>query len=220
MKIDAVIFDMDGVIFDSERAYMVCCIEVGKKYNLENVEEVCLKCIGINSRETARILYESYGDSFPLEKYRQEVYELFREVYGNGKLPVKEGVQELLGYLKSAGVPMAIASSTKSSDVKMELDEAGLLKYFDKVIGGEMVERSKPEPDIFLKAAEELGMEPENCLVIEDSHNGVRAAYTAGMIPVMVPDLLEPTPEMKEKTAAIYKTLLDVIGFMETRGEY
>ena len=208
---DAVIFDMDGVIFDSERVFLECCIEAGEHFKLDRVEEVCRLCIGTTSKMTAQILMDEYGPDFPLDEYRKETNELFWKRYDEaGQLPVKTGVRELLELFKKQGRPLAIASSTRSEVVKRQLNDAGLLDFFDQVIGGEQVTRSKPEPDIFFSAAEALGVAPEKCLVIEDSHNGIRAAHTAGMIPIMVPDLLPVTDEMREKAWKILPSLVDV----------
>ena len=210
-RISAVIFDMDGVIFDSERIFLECCIEVGKRYKLERVEEVCRLCIGTTSKMTEQILMNEYGPDFQLDRFRGDTNELFWKRYDEaGQLPVLTGVELLLKKLKDLKYPLALASSTKSEVVKRQLKDAGLLDYFDIVIGGEQVSRSKPDPDIFLSAAEALKAAPEECLVIEDSHNGIRAAEAAGMIPVMVPDLLPATEEMKEKAWKILPSLVEV----------
>ena len=211
MKQEAVIFDMDGVIFDSERIYLECCIAVGKKYDMKNVEEVCHRCIGTTSAMTRQILVDAYGEDFPADRYTKDTSGLFWERYhAEGQLPVKEGVRELLECLRDQKIPVALASSTRTEVVERQLKDAGLLEFFAKVVGGDQVTRSKPEPDIFLKAAEVMNIQPEKCLVIEDSYNGVRAAVAAGMTPVMVPDLLPPTEEMKEKAWKILPTLTDV----------
>lgn len=101
--------------------------------------------------------------------------------------------------------------------MRSEISDGGLLGYFDQIIGGDMVERSKPEPDIFLEACRRLGARPEKCYVIEDSHNGIRAAYAAGMHPIMVPDLMEVTEEMKELAEEIFESLYEVVEFLEIR---
>ena len=210
----AVIFDMDGVIFDTERLYIEACVEVGDKYGADNIEETCHKCIGINSVATAEILNDTYGRDFPLKEFRAEVDEIFVRKFEE-KAPVKPGVKELLTYLKSAGVKIAIASSTKKSGVARELEQAGFLEYFDELVCGDMVEKSKPNPDIFLKAAQCLGEEPENCIVIEDSFNGIRAAHAAKMFAIMVPDILPPDEEMKEKASLILDSLNDVLSYLK-----
>ena len=211
MKPEAVIFDMDGVIFDSERIYLECCIAVGKKYDMKNVEEVCHRCIGTTTAMTRQILVDAYGEDFPVDRYTKDTSGLFWERYhAEGQLPVKEGVRELLKCLRDQKIPLALASSTRTEVVQRQLKDAGLLEFFAKVVGGDQVTRSKPEPDVFLKAAEVMEIQPEKCLVIEDSYNGVRAAVAAGMTPVMVPDLLPPTEEMKEKAWKILPSLTAV----------
>lgn len=212
---EAVIFDMDGVIFDSENLVMLCWREVAEKYGISGIEEACRKCLGINADLTKKIMLEHFGSDFPYDKYTKEVSALFHEKADGGKLPKKPGVKELLGYLKEEGIKTAVASSTRRAVVVKELEEGGLLPYFDEVVGGDMVSRSKPEPDIFLKACENLGVAPEKAFAVEDSHNGIRAAYGAGMKPVMVPDLVAPTEEMETISHVILPSLLEVKAYFE-----
>lgn len=211
----AVIFDMDGVIFDSERATYLCWKKVAEDHGLERMDEVYRRCIGVTLEVTRQICLDAYGEDFPYEQFAKEASELYHERYDGGRLPIKEGVREILSYLKGNGIPIAIASSTRQKRVTTQLDEAGLLSYFDAVVGGESVSRSKPAPDIFLYAAERLGIAPEDCVVIEDSFNGIRAAHAAGMQPVMVPDMLQPDEEITGMCVAVRKTLTEVISFFE-----
>lgn len=208
----AVLFDMDGVIFDSERIYMECCIKAAEKFGAQNVEDVVRKCIGVTNEMTIQILRESFGEDFPVDDYWKASTGYFWEFYNErGSLPMKEGVVEALTYLKEKGYLLAIASSTKTETVTRQLTDAGIVDFFTLIVGGNMVSRSKPAPDIFLKATELLKVEPEKCLVIEDSYNGIRAAYAAGIPAVMVPDLLPPTEETREKTVAILPSLLSLV---------
>ena len=124
---------------------------------------------------------------------------------------MKAGVEELLKYLKETGYKIAIASSTRSALVKEQIEDAGLMKYFDVIVGGDQVKKSKPEPDIFLKAAELLVVKPENAYVIEDSYTGIRAAKSAHMRPIMVPDMVQPDEEMQDKAWKICDSLKDII---------
>lgn len=211
----AVIFDMDGVIFDSERATYLCWKKVAEDHGLERMDEVYRRCIGVTLEVTRQICLDAYGEDFPYEQFAKEASELYHERYDGGRLPIKEGVREILSYLKGNGIPIAIASSTRQKRVTTQLDEAGLLSYFDAVVGGESVSRSKPAPDIFLFAAERLGIAPEDCVVIEDSFNGIRAAHAAGMQPVIVPDMLQPDEEITGMCVAVRKTLTEVISFFE-----
>ena len=211
----AVIFDMDGVIFDSERLILDCWIKVAKKHGIEDIEEVCRRCIGINRQATRETFYACYGADFDYDRYRNETTKLFFKSLENSILPIKTGVRELLTFLFDKNIPAAIASSTKTDIVEKELRDAGIRGYFKEIVGGDMVQKSKPAPDIFLLAAEKLDVSPKDCLVIEDSHNGIRAAFSAGMNCIMVPDLLPPTKEMYEKAEKVLETLFDVKEFLE-----
>ena len=138
-QVQAVLFDMDGVIFDSERLVIECWQAVAEKHNIPDIVEICMRVQGINRVETGKKFLEKYGNDFPYETYKKEVTALFRQLYGEGRLPVKPGVREILAALKQEGIPMAVASSTRSDIVRMELEEAGILQHFDAVLGGDMV---------------------------------------------------------------------------------
>jgi HAD superfamily hydrolase (TIGR01509 family) len=215
--VQAVIFDMDGVIFDSERLVIECWEVIAKKHNIPDIVEICMRVQGNNREETGKRFREKYGNGFPYEAYKKEVSALFRHLYGGGRLPLKPGVMEILEELKHKRIPLALASSTRTDIVKLELEEAHLLHYFDAVLGGDMAARSKPEPDIFLAAAEALGVIPANCYVLEDSYNGVRAAYRAGMHPIMVPDMQQPTGEIREMAELIADTLLAALKYLRVK---
>lgn len=210
----AVIFDMDGVIFDSERLVLEGWIEIGKKYGIPDIEKVFPKCIGVNAVATKQIFLDYYGEDFPYDTYREETSRRFHEKYDNGRLPMKPGIKELLQYLRENGYRIGLASSTRQEVVRQELADAGILPYFETLTCGDMVKRSKPEPDIFLKAAETLGLEPQECIVIEDSYNGIRAASRACMFPIMVPDMIAPDGEMKQLAGVIFDNLYEVKGFL------
>lgn len=209
-NVKTIIFDMDGVIFDSERVVLEGWLELSKKYGFENVEIPYMKCVGVNSKMSRQIFIEYYGKDFPYDRYCKEHSENYHREYDNGKLPMKKGVVELLTALKENKYKMAIASSTRTEVVKNQIEAAGLSRYFEVIVGGDMVEKSKPAPDIFLRAVKELGGTTESTYVVEDSYNGIRAAYSAGMIPIMVPDMLKPDAEMKEKAGFILEDLLKV----------
>ena len=206
----AVIFDMDGVIFDSERLVLECWEEIGAKYHLEGMREAFLPCIGTNSVKTKEIVLERYGMDFPYDEFTREASILFHGIADRGGLPVKTGVQELLSYLAENDIPIAVASSTRLTVVTQELEQAGLYEYFSVVMGGDQLKRSKPEPDIYLMTCEKLGVRPASAYAIEDSYNGIRSAYSAGMKPIMVPDMLPPTEEMRKKSVTVLDNLLQV----------
>ncbi len=214
----AVIFDMDGVIFDSERCTLLSWQVIADRYGLLNLEENYNKCIGVTREVTEQIMKDAYGESFPYERFAKEASAWYHERYDGGRLPMKPGVRELLSYLKEQGVPTALASSTREERVRQYLRDAGLLPYFQAIIGGESAKRSKPAPDIFLIAAEALGAEPAGCVVIEDSYNGIRAAHAAGMRPIMVPDMLDPDETIKAMCETVKPTLLDVLSYLKENG--
>ena len=204
---DAVVFDMDGVIFDSERAVMKCWLELADKYGIENIEKSFLACTGTTMVRTKEIMIETYGADFPYDAYAKEASCLYHEKYDGGKLPMKPGVVELLTFLKKENKKIALASSTRKQTVINQLRDADIIQFFDAFICGDMVERSKPAPDIFLKSCEELGVEPESAFAVEDSYNGVRAAYAAGMKIAMIPDLVQPDDEMRDKADFVFKNM-------------
>ena len=215
--IHPVIFDMDGVIFDSERLLLDCWKVVADRYGIEGIEETLALCLGVNVNASRQIYFDRYGPDFPLDDYKVETRALFRAQCPNGHPPVKPGARELLSWLAGRGVPLALASSTNTEIVRMELANAGLLDCFAVVIGGDQIVRGKPEPDIFLAAAEALGAEAADCYVIEDSFNGVRAAHASGAHTLMVPDIVPPDGEMEEKAEAILSSLKEVRAYLEKR---
>ncbi len=214
----AVLFDMDGVIFDSERAQRACWLEIAEKEGLSDMEAVYARCIGVTMEVTGGILQEAYGEAFPWRDFRRRTTEMYLARYKGGRLPLKPGAKELLKALHEKAVPLALASSTQAPLVERWLKDAGLLGYFDAIITGDMVTKSKPDPEIFLKACKMLNVKPADATVIEDSYNGVRAGFAGGMHTLMVPDLLPPSAEMREKAEKIFPSLREVERYFEEIG--
>lgn len=212
----AVIFDMDGVIFDSERGVRDCWEVVAKRHGLKDIGLLCDRCAGTTYEETGKRFREFYGEEVPYEEYKAECSALFHEKFDGGKLPIKKGVRELLEFLKENQVKLAVASSTREVTVIKWLEQGNLLSYFDKIVCGDMVKAGKPEPDIYVKACEELGVTGAGVFAIEDSYNGVRSANAAGIDVIMVPDLLPPTEEMKRTAHKIFEDLLLVMEYFKS----
>jgi HAD superfamily hydrolase (TIGR01509 family) len=212
---DAVVFDMDGVIFDSERAVMNCWLELADKYGIENIEEPYYACTGVTEARTREIMLNAYGEDFPYDKYAKEASEMYHERYDGGRLPMKEGVYEILDFLKKSGKKIALASSTKRQTVINQLRDAKILDYFDEIVTGDMVSKSKPDPEIFLLACNKLNIAPERAYAIEDSYNGVRSASSGKLRAIMVPDLLPANDEMRELAETVQESLNDVIEYLE-----
>ena len=212
---DAVVFDMDGIIFDSERAIMECWIEQAEKMGMEFMEEHFHACIGVNLQKTREIMLEAYGEDFPFDEFDKQASALFHAKYDGGRLPIKSGVREILDYLKSSNKKIALATSTKKTSVIRRLSEAGLLEYFDEIVTGDMVTHSKPHPEIYLFACEKIGVKPEDAYAIEDSYNGIRSATSGGLRTIMVPDLLPANDEMRELAEIVLDNLNDVIKYLD-----
>ena len=212
---EAVIFDMDGVLFDTERLSISCWLETAERMGLGDIREGAYGCIGLNRTDSRIFIRQLYGDAFPYDEFRANNSALFQKKIERDGLPVKKGAREILSWLKETGVKTAVASSTNTQTVTGHMERAGFLPYFQEIIGGDMVEHSKPRPDIYLMACRRLGVEPEKAAAIEDSPNGIRSAHAAGMFPIMVPDMVEPTGEIEALLFRKCGDLFEVKEFLE-----
>lgn len=152
-----VVFDMDGVLFDSEALVLRSWEQTAEIHGIPDVREVCLRCLGTNAAESRRLFLEKYGADFPYDTYKAEMSARYWENVGEGKLELKPGVREILDALRQNGWKTAIASSTRTAVVREEMQHFGLEQMFDEIIGGDMVRRSKPDPEIYLTACRVLG---------------------------------------------------------------
>ena len=207
--VHAVVFDMDGLLVDTETVAREAMTLSARQMGFELPNDVFLKLIGMNFAHSGGILATHFGPAFDVPAFQEESTRLYRAAAELG-VTVKEGVVELLDVLDGLKLPRAIATSSPHQDVDRNLGRHGLRERFDAVVAGGDYPRSKPFPDPFLKAAELLGVDPAHCLALEDSHNGIRAAHAAGMMAVMVPDLLEPNAEMHALCVRIIESLHEV----------
>ncbi len=214
-KITAVVFDMDGVLFDTERICMEAWREIAAEKDIENIEKAVLGCVGLNRTDTRAFFEREYGADFDYDTYHDACSARFHEKIERFGLPMKPGVMEILTFLKNNGYKIGLASSTSRHGVLGHVNRAGIADFFEVIVGGDMVEHSKPKPDIYLLACEQLGVKPENAIAIEDSPNGIRSAHGAGLKAVMVPDMIAPTPEIEVLLYKKYDSLLDVRNFLE-----
>ena len=208
-----VIFDMDGVIFDSERAYIEAYKKLAPKYGLDDVERACIESIGANWERTRDIFCSYHGYDLDFVSYREDVH----EELSKKDFDIKPGVYEIFEWLSDKKIPVALASSTRQESVFRLLENADLKKYFSAIVCGNMVAHSKPHPEIFLEAAKRLNASPESCYVIEDSFNGIRAAHSAGMHPIMVPDIKQPDDEIRSLAEVVLPSLFEVKDYLEER---
>ena len=216
-----VIFDMDGVIFDSERTLYDCWIDIARKYSLDEklVSDTYIRCIGTNHNQTTEIYEGVFVPILGYERARQlwdECNQLHRERYSDGILPVKPGVADILEFLSQREVKIGIASSSRKITVEKQVNAAGLLHYFDGIVGGDAVKISKPNPEIYLLACNDFDFAPGETIAIEDSFNGIRAASAAGMRPIMVPDMIPADDEMRNLSEKVCNDLFEVITYLDT----
>ncbi|MBQ8825435.1 MAG: HAD family phosphatase [Ruminococcus sp.] len=207
MGCKCVVFDMDGVLFDSESLVIQCWEKTAEKYNISDIKAICQSCLGVNSVATKKKFLEKYGDDFPYDAYKKEMSELYWNEVKAGKLQLKSGVMEILKFLKENDFAVGIASSTRLKVIEEETKRFGLFDMFDKIIGGDMVKNSKPSPEIYLTACKELNVLPEESYAVEDSYNGIRSASAAGMHAIMIPDLLPPNEEMEHLAEHIFTSM-------------
>ncbi|MDO5124911.1 MAG: HAD family phosphatase [Ruminococcus sp.] len=213
--IKAVVFDMDGIIFDTERMYLEAWKFIGKRDNIADVDQSARSCIGLSVVDSVALMKAKYGQDFSIEKYHNEIETMVKEQIKNNGMPIKSGAVEILEYLNNIGFTVGLASSTKYDKIISHLERAGIREYFSVIMGGDMISHSKPNPEIYIKACEKLGVAPCNTIAIEDSQNGIRSAFGADMMPLMVPDLIEPTDEILAMTCGKFENLFEVMQFLK-----
>jgi HAD superfamily hydrolase (TIGR01509 family) len=196
--VEAVLFDMDGLLLDTEVLYIEAMQQAARSLGREMALDFCHSMVGVPEQECSLMIEGYYGDGFSIEEFRRRFYGLLRGLFEAG-IPVKPGVVELLDFLTDRGLPLAVATSSARKTAERHLGHAGLLERFSALATRDDVERPKPHPDIYLEAARRLGVAPERCIAFEDSNLGLEAAHAAGTMAFMVPDLLQPLPETRAR---------------------
>ncbi len=214
-QLQAVVFDMDGVLIDSEALYQKAAIEAAGALGFELGRELQLSTVGTSGDKIERIIREGMGPDFPYEEYD---YNLRRWLAAQmmAHVPLKPGVREILSLLNEMEIPLAVATSSARETAHHHLMRSDLAPHFAAIVTRNDVENAKPHPEPYLLAAERLEVEPEYCLALEDSHNGVRSAHAAGLQTVMVPDLLPVTEEISALCIAVMADLHAVRERFET----
>ncbi len=214
-KYKAVIFDMDGLMFDTERITKKIWKEACKEIGLDISEEIFYKAIGLNKEDGRKILENELGSKFHYDKAKEIRDKLYFEYMEKNGTPLKKGLLELIDFLEKNNIPKAIASSSSREIIEYLLKNAELISNFPIIVAGNEIKRGKPNPDIFLKASEKLKISPTECLILEDSNIGIKAASNAGIDVIMIPDILEPTEESKKICLKKCDSLLDVIDILK-----
>lgn len=212
----AVIFDVDGTLLDTERIYMQAWKDAAAEQGYVMPDELLNKTRGVDAKVAARIFEEEIGNGFSYQKTRPIRVRIAEEIIERESPILKPGVLELLSFLREKGIRLSVASSTKTKTTKEHLRTNGIADWFEVIVGGDMITKGKPNPDIFLKAAELLGEAPENCIVVEDSPAGIRAGSAAGMKTVLVPDQAAITQEIMDLADVQMQSLLEMPAYIQT----
>ncbi|HEY8616959.1 HAD family phosphatase [Phenylobacterium sp.] len=215
--VKAVVFDMDGLLVDTEAVYCEALTLTAAEMGFELPTEVLHRMIGHAWAGSAVVLREHFGQDFDTDALREQSTRKFYEI-AEAEVALKAGVTEILDELDRLGLPRAIATSSRRHDVEHHMSAHGLLDRFHAVLANGDYPKPKPDPSPYLTAAAALGVAPEDCLALEDSHNGVRAAAGAGMMTIMVPDLLHPTEEMHALCVRIARDLHEVRELLQAAG--
>lgn len=205
---------MDGVILDSEKLYVRFWCEAANFYGHPMEKRHALGIRSMNRQFASVRLKGWFGDGFDYDAVRRKRIELMDKYIDENGIEAKDGAKFLLSYLKENGYKVALATATPPERAKRYLDKLDLYKYFDEVVCSSMVKNGKPKPDIYLLAAERLGLKPQECLALEDSPNGIKSASSAGCKTVMVPDLDLPSEEIKPLLYGVADNLKDVMRFL------
>ncbi|GAA0178872.1 HAD family phosphatase [Clostridium sediminicola] len=214
-KIDLVIFDMDGLMFDTEKLSKDIWTRVAEKYGYTFRKGFYDRAIGANSRTTEQMFYDDFGFDFPYDKLRKEKNLLMDEHLRKNKLVIKDGLIECIKYLKENKIKTAVASSSGRVVIDNYMALANIQETFDYIISGDVVTKGKPHPEIFLKCLEYIGVKCENALVLEDSRNGILASIEANIKVVFIPDLAVVEEEIQDKVYQKVKSLKEVPSIIE-----
>ncbi len=188
MEIKAVLFDLDGTLIDTEKYYQRVWPEAVRHFGYEMTREQTLQLRSFGRPFAPLKFKEWYGDDFDYDKVRAYRKEIFEELIAKEGLQLKEGAREILEWLKTKGILVSTATATDEERTERYLKKVGLFEYFDKICCATQVKEGKPSPDLYIYAADQIGVPKENCIAVEDAPNGVRSATSAGIPTIYIPD--------------------------------
>ena len=211
-NIQGFVFDMDGLMFDTERLvydiWKQMLSERGLLLTLEDFKQT----VGKRKQEVQNYYFNKFGSDFPYWELSQTGRNRYLDYIQANGIPVKKGLNEILEVIKSRGGRIAMATSTSRKTAEINIENAGVAEYFDVLVCGDDVKNGKPHPEVFLTAAQKLELSPDECAAFEDSINGIKSAHAAGMVTVMVPDLIQPTEEVLPMIDCLYEDLSQAAG--------
>ena len=212
-KVKAVIFDMDGVLLDSESVCDKCFLKAAHEQNIQNTKPIIEDARGMGKPSFMEFISKTYGDKIDTELLWNRASELFHQIEDTKGISLLPYAEQTLKYLKQK-YKIALASSTRRSSVERQMKANNIWDLFDVTVCGDDVENTKPSPDIYLKAVEKLNLLPENCLAVEDSLNGIKSATSADLKVIMVPDQVKPDENMKNLCWKIFDSLNDLTALL------
>lgn len=213
--VKAVIFDMDGIMFDTECLAIPAWCEAGRKMEYPITERIVYETFGMNRENTKKVLQGYFGENFDFDKAVKLRTEYEIEYIEKNGVPIKKGLIELLNYLKQNGYLFTVATSSAQIRTRHLFELAGITHFFEKFVCGDMIQKGKPDPQIYCKACELLKVKPEDSIVLEDSYAGIIAAFHAGIKTVMIPDMMQCNEEIEKMLYAKLNSLLEVIPLLE-----
>lgn len=209
----AFIFDMDGLLLDTERLALDAFLLTCQRLNLPDLQFVFYKIVGTNAQLAQSILKQGLTGLADVQQFSRIWDTEYNRLTHIQPIPLKLGVNELLEKINAIGAPMAVATSTQTASAENKLTQAGIFEYFEFVMGGDQVKNSKPAADMYLQAAEKLNRHADECLAFEDSANGVKSAIAAGMTVVQIPDLVKPDAELLALGPIVLNSLYEVLNY-------
>ncbi len=215
----AILLDMDGTLLDTEQIYLASLIKALDAHGYRDATTICHAMIGLPGPECEAMLRDHYGKEFPLAEINK-AYAVHRDDLLARGLPLKPGTMELLDALRDAECPMALVTSSSRRTADHYLMLAGIRERFEAILTRDDLTRGKPHPDLYLLAAERLGVAPKTCIAVEDSGPGVTAAHAAGAMTLMVPDILQPTDEIRAKCVVVLPDLHAVLALLRERYDF
>lgn len=213
--IKAVIFDMDGLMINSERVTFEGYVKVMAEKGYTITEEFYKKLLGKTLKTAYELFFQEYGNEFPMDEVLEQVHKYVADVFENDGVPLKKGLLELLQYLKSNNYLTIVATSSTRVRVDHILELANITQYFNDSICGDEVTHGKPNPEVFLRACQKLGVEPSEAIVLEDSEAGIQAASSANIPVICIPDMKYPEPEYEKMTKQILNSLDQIIDYLK-----